>query len=765
MQPDDAGYLLGQSKGQNLTFGFLTEGIYGVGGFQDTLWKAMQEAAQEWGVDLVCFTGGLLKVSPTYAYEYQRNSVYDLASKASVDGLILSSATLNYAISSQELDEFCRRYEDMPVVSLGIPVLDFPSIGVDNFLSAKELVNHMIDVHGYRRIAYLRGPEANQDAQERFLAYREALQEHQISLDERYIYQGRFLHEDGENAVLHWIDEQKMEVDAIIAANDGMALGVLSALQARQIRVPEDVAVAGFDDVPSSRACFPPLTTIQHPIEEMGRQAIVLLLRCLRGEPVERLCRLQTRLQIRSSCGCGFHAARGGKEGGMSSGQPGELAGLVEKIMPALECSQNQRIAVEARVVHLARTLVAAQQNPLEDEGIASVTVSLRETVEAFPHLPWQRAISILAQVRRHNPGRSNSARGRRFWQRIWEMYGEIAWLEQSYVRIQEQFDLDVDNDRIRVTSQILTTSYNLEELFDTIFRQLPLHGIRSCWISLYEEGEAEPARQSARLKLAFHNQERIEIAQGDSLYPARQLLPTSAGASGPHFPRYVAALFFREKLFGFIVVETSKLHQNLMTFLSTQISTALQGTLVIDELKRTQEKLREQANTDPLTGIYNRRMVFQLAEPVFELAKRHQRPFCVGMMDLDDFKQVNDRYGHTAGDQVLKHFTAAVGCQIRRSDIFGRFGGEEFIIIIPDTNADAACVFMDRLRESVDNQLIQVGKHSIHLSVSIGIAALIDGQSPSIDRLIHAADEALYQAKQQGKNRIMLSQDSTIEE
>ena len=173
-----------------------------------------------------------------------------------------------------------------------------------------------------------------------------------------------------------------------------------------------------------------------------------------------------------------------------------------------------------------------------------------------------------------------------------------------------------------------------------------------------------------------------------------------------------------------------------------------------ISEMKRLQSRLEELANTDVLTGLANRRHFMQALEHEMERARRKQAPLTLLALDIDHFKQVNDSYGHAAGDQVLQAFADALRALLRGYDFAGRFGGEEFMVVLPETDEAAAVPVAERIREVVEQTLVLHEDRSIGITVSIGVASL--AHQESLDHLIRRADQMLYAAKQQGRNRVV---------
>ncbi len=173
-----------------------------------------------------------------------------------------------------------------------------------------------------------------------------------------------------------------------------------------------------------------------------------------------------------------------------------------------------------------------------------------------------------------------------------------------------------------------------------------------------------------------------------------------------------------------------------------------------IVERQQAQAKLVELATTDSLTGLRNRRYFMETATQEFERARRYRTPLSLLMLDADRFKLINDRFGHPVGDEALRVLAATGQRQMREADLFARLGGEEFAVLLPQTDPDAARVVAERLRQLIAEQPVVAGGESVHFTVSIGLAHL-ESSTTSLDDLLRQADAALYQAKQNGRNRV----------
>lgn len=171
---------------------------------------------------------------------------------------------------------------------------------------------------------------------------------------------------------------------------------------------------------------------------------------------------------------------------------------------------------------------------------------------------------------------------------------------------------------------------------------------------------------------------------------------------------------------------------------------------------RNMEEALRDMASRDPLTGIYNRRSFMELARSQLARAHRFNEPMSVFVLDVDHFKRINDSYGHATGDDALR--MVAGGCQaiLREYDILGRLGGEEFVVVLPGATAEESRVVAERVRRHLSRMAIPGPEGRFHLTSSIGISAL-DGAYDTLEKAIHRADLALYRAKREGRNRVVV--------
>ena len=177
-----------------------------------------------------------------------------------------------------------------------------------------------------------------------------------------------------------------------------------------------------------------------------------------------------------------------------------------------------------------------------------------------------------------------------------------------------------------------------------------------------------------------------------------------------------------------------------------------------ITQRKHLEKILQQQATTDELTGLFNRRYFLELAPRELKRATRRHDWISVALLDVDHFKQINDTYGHQAGDQALIAFAKTCQQHIREMDMLARFGGDEFVLLLPEADSEQACEVVERIRLALALAPVDHRGQPIPMTLSAGIACWADEPEP-LDDLLGRADQGLYQAKNQGRNGIIVAQ------
>lgn len=206
---------------------------------------------------------------------------------------------------------------------------------------------------------------------------------------------------------------------------------------------------------------------------------------------------------------------------------------------------------------------------------------------------------------------------------------------------------------------------------------------------------------------------------------------------------------------------DSATLIDSISLYNGTVASLTLTVSMILLTNERINQRLHDQATRDPLTGVMNRRAFFDSSVPMMAALHREKTELAVCLLDIDHFKKVNDHHGHAIGDQVLKQIARIAHEVMREGDLFARFGGEEFVVLLHNSNRAQAEQVMQRLREAIASQAMEAGETRLSITFSAGIAHAKGPARIALDTLLEAADRAMYQAKQAGRDRIMTHHES----
>ncbi|HEY2981006.1 MAG TPA: substrate-binding domain-containing protein, partial [Anaerolineales bacterium] len=366
----------------------------------------LMDAAEEQDINVVCFVGGKPVKLQTSDQSQPSYGLYDLIRPGQFDGLLLC-ADLALGSTREQLQEFCRTLAPTPLVSHAVEADGLPAFVADNVNGMRAALRHLIEVHGHKRIAFIRGPGGHIDTDQRFQAYQEELQAQHIRFDEHLVLDGDYSAESGRAAVRTLVDQRGIQVQAIVAANDRMAFGALEALSERGLIVPDRIALVGFDDLREADSLGVPLTTVRQPFYELGRQSLLGLAKRINGEALPPVTMLPTSLVVRWSCGClpesVQHAVLMPKEvaqTGRLDGFAHKRDGAIRAMFAAAEVPENHRASAQFRDV-FGRTwdvlLASLNETDTSDTFLKMVQASV-EAMQKHGREPshWHNVISVL---------------------------------------------------------------------------------------------------------------------------------------------------------------------------------------------------------------------------------------------------------------------------------------------------------------------------------------------------------------------------------
>ncbi|HET6451840.1 MAG TPA: substrate-binding domain-containing protein [Spirochaetia bacterium] len=523
--------------------------------YQSAVWEGIERQAQKRHLGVVGFIGSRLE-SPVGS-EKKANIAYGLADPKAIDGLVTVSSAIATFLEARGIERLFASRGSLPQVSVGLRVRGISSITVDGSGSVSELIRHIAEHHRRRRFALIGGPPGHAEAEDRVRAFRQTLADMGVTFDERLEAEGSFLRNSGAEA-MRAIISRGIPFNALFCANDRMALGAVEVLREHGLRVPRDVAVAGFDGIEEGRYLTPPLTTVIQPLGELGSRAVDLLVdRMNGGAPVEQV--LTCTPIIRRSCGC---VPRRAAEGDLAAIRAG--------------ASVAKRRAVD-RLAALARAG--------DEEGFTACLDAALASSADPDLLPW---IDLLAVARRKafSSGRRLGPAAAGLFELAAGMVGETASRVQAARRVAQERRMAA----LRDISAYLGGAFELPLMLRRLEEGLSSLGIERGYVALFDGDDAETGW--ARLVLATRPGRRSGVARSPRRFRVERLLPAGEGTAWRSGHWILEPLVYQDEALGYFLFSAGIGEPAVYDTLREQLSSALKGALLMEQVRTHERRL-----------------------------------------------------------------------------------------------------------------------------------------------------------------------------
>jgi diguanylate cyclase (GGDEF)-like protein len=752
----------------------INENAYIISDFQinysETIHKGIHTVIKENQANLIHFTGSALK-NPL-GYNYQLNNIYKQINKNDLDGIIIITGTICNFMNKKELESYFAQFKPLPIVSVGVQMNGYYNILIDNKIGMKAEVKHLIDHHHCKKIAFIRGPENNQEAEERYAAYLEALTESGIPVDEDLIAQGFFYQSSGIDAICELLDKRKVKFDALVSANDDMAIAVIHELSKRGINVPLEVRAAGFDDIEEAKYFEPPLTTVKQPLIEIGMRAAELILKAVNGVKIPRKLVVPTVMVIRSSCGCFSEPVQLTDENNVAVSRQ-ETKDYFGKMLDSLVHSIDDKIEsgqIKMWFSELSKIILL----PISIENLEDLFMKLffeiikKSQKMNFDFIFWHNFLTLLNQSAIEEINVPWLIRD------ISKLFHKARIMAFEISRNQSPtLQLNYNYNRLSFIIRRISSVLEINDLMAILSKDLPEIGIKSCFLIVYQK-EIILTKQSefispakAEILLAFKNNLPISISREQKYFNPQSLLPKWLLKLIDNEILIAQSLFVRERLIGFILMEIPEGYSFDIEILRQQISNTILSCLLfqerndyenklvttMNELETSNKKLEYLSINDEMTGLYNRRGFLSIAANELNLAHRLKTNGTIFFIDLDGLKLINDTFGHQEGDFAIIESAEILRESFRNIDVIGRLGGDEFVVL-------AINIPNNFVEDIIQRILINVSRHNLKLkkgyqiSMSVGNAYFNSEDNWTIDKIMAEADRILYQQKKDKKRK-----------
>ncbi len=691
------------------------------------------------------------------------NSIYDYEKLVGADAYIISCGSLSGFESDTAYREFLKRFEGTAYVALQKDI-DIDSSGkscitIDNYHSFCQCIEHLIRDHGYKKIACVSGPKEHPETRERVRAYCDTMEKYGLPVNSSMIVYG-----DLSGFVDHQVSKLLQDhpgLNAIAFCNDEMAKAGYRVCEKLGLQVGYDIAITGFDNFTTGRTLTPPLTTISQNAYEMGELAVMQAIAMAEGKHVEPV-KLLTHLHIRSSCGC-----TPGRNANVFDADVMDARLYVSDVLRNMHADLSQiyaRVGKEHCVTllgkltdHIGSLALDDSPKPLDEQELAIwlaefagelcfSSVLIAERLHGYllqaPDKSAQPCVKKLYSILLFIQGFLYSYEVREA-ERRFESFRAQSWFVPEFIR-----DLVV-----------------LEDEDEGVFRNVVerLHGIQlnSVYICLLPEPQV--LRESG-----LHNSpDRILLAayQSGSIsqaYPRSQMPVIDTEHTLRNLPNLTStthlisfSIFSGDVQYGILLCEAKKERIPLLHVIGLQLGILLnfldlksKERIVGRELEHIRERieiLNFLSEYDSLCNVFNRRGFIERAIRMNrENIGKHA--LCV-FMDLDHLKEINDNFGHSAGDDVLCVVSDILKRTVRSGDLIARIGGDEFVGMFITDNQDFDVTFRARLKAAFDEYNHISGK-PYFVEVSVGATDFTCRHGLEISKIINDADRYLYEEK-----------------
>jgi DNA-binding LacI/PurR family transcriptional regulator/signal transduction histidine kinase len=606
--------------------------------------SGIRKALSNTRYDLSVYVGGNLGILDQI--ETGQNIVYQLVHEKSIDGMIILG-DLGREISPKVFKNFCNQYKNIEKISIAFPVKDAIQIEVDYEQGIREMVEHIIVTHGYRRIACISGPENNIESQLKLNAFKAAMEEHGISIDPELVYFGDLNYHSGRDAVEELIEKKKLNIDCIFALSDGMAVAAHDMLVQKGYSIPEDIALVCFNDSADLLNYTPSMTTINQNLVLQGKAAGQAMIDRFEGKKQAHIPKIPSSLIVRESCGC---------------------APEIKLLSPILD-EDNHKLTFKDFVLKLHASLEKSQgayglsNIPQEYHEAAKELISaLSDEVEggftknkfnkeimritALPGIGdiamefWNSFLLMLHQelhlhMDRNDPGFQI------FENRIHDALRLFArYLIKSH-RVLD-YDFKTFLFRIRYFSQFINSSTQISSLKNNISRWLPEFSIHKFAVVLYASGihtyrQSRPIPKTSKIILAHDEDGEIALSAEDSLIDSADFQPHSFKGSFEGTTFIVLPLYFRKTHYGYIALEYKpEVRPVVYSTLPELISSALNIVYTLNNLKSLEQQIRQTSHLATL-GEITSSIAHELRNPINVIMNS-------STLDLESIKDVKEQ-------------------------------------------------------------------------------------------------------------------------
>jgi putative nucleotidyltransferase with HDIG domain len=569
--------------------------------YQSMILPGIIDSAKKRNYNLIAFVGKSLN-SPS-AFDNQENLIYNLADCKCLDGLLILSGAIGNYLTLDELTDFCLNFRHLPTVCIATPIKGIPSVWVNNKKGMREIVEHFVKHHKFKRIAFIRGPDKNPEADLRFKIFSKVLKENNLPLYPELIVNGNFVYLSGMEGIKTLLDKRKVKFDALLAANDEMLIGAYRELTARKIKIPDEVALGGFDNIDESKIVSPQITTVYQPLYKEGFKAVEMLADIVEGKSVPELVSFPSRLITRSSCGCNIEEYKFNILEKGQKHQKSISAEQQEKIYNSLINDmelQSDTPREYKKYKDSIKNYLSAFISDLLNSGEIVFLNLIKKLIDSYSetyNLDFFRILVNKMYIQIY-PLICGSeiliSKADYLFNNAHSMLLNSTSRKNKKILIQSR---DYNWAMLNVT-KTLSTTFDLENLRDIIIKLLPTLNISFCFIALYnkENGFKEIPAPESTVFINYQADKPDFNYSNKIVFNSVELIPDSLISCKKNKNLVIFPLVTENDHFGYIVFDHAPLRDPIMyEALQGHISASLKGASLLETVKKQSKDLSSQ--------------------------------------------------------------------------------------------------------------------------------------------------------------------------
>lgn len=616
--------------------------------YQDKIVGAIINKVKQYGYNLGIFSPFSNTTNHT-AHDYGEENIFELINYDFFDAVIILPKTMTCEENTMHVVN-CAKRAGVPIIAIEGDIEGCNNIRIDGSKGISDIISHFINIHNFKDFLFMGASENEQD-NGKLLEYKKAITDFGLVLDEEKILYGNYSETDAGARIKEYIESGKKLPQAIICANDSMAVGVINELRFHGIFVPDDVAVTGFDGIRVSNANKPALTTIALPIYESGEMAVNIVKDVI-SRPSSAVMNydIKNKFVISESCGCYEKD---------SADDNNLISYLYQKL--------DRQTLYSKRLIRMSETLTSA--------------ADLDQTFELLKE------------------------------------YIDDIFVDRFYICVPDKFESCIVRDNLNISNEFRHTGYP-EEM-----------NLRLC----REFGEF---RSRSRFKTSL-------------------MIPAFFEKSDESKMFFFTPIHFQDRSFGYICMSCDVYigSNTLFNIWLMNLSTAIENARIREELESYSDELEKLYIQDPLTGLYNRRGLYNWAAEISSKAADSGRKIMVFVIDLDCLKNINDCFGHSEGDNALYQVGAALAKAAKNGEICARPGGDEFEVVGYDYTVEKAEEFAKSFEKALEEYNSVSGK-DYRVDASWGYCVDNVNSKDDFDSLALTADKEMYRQKSAKKKQ-----------